>query len=111
MKIGFDYQIFAEQKHGGISRYFASLARELSQMGEHARIIAPVHCNGYLAELPGHIVTGWQQDNSPMLQNRRVQRAINRVMTRLLLSAWRPDVVHETYYSPLRSGRAGTPTV
>jgi glycosyltransferase involved in cell wall biosynthesis len=111
MKIAFDYQVFAAQKYGGSSRYFTSLARELSLMGERPRIIAPVHCSGHLPELSPDIVTGWRWERYLPPKSHHVQRAINVLMTRVLMSTWRPHIVHETYYSRVRSGPRETPTV
>lgn len=111
MRIAFDYQAFAIQRYGGISRYFTSLARELAAMGEDPRIIAPAYRTRYLAELPDRILTGWSLEGHPSLRNRHVQRAVNRTVSRVAMSALRPDVVHETYFSEARSGPRGTPTV
>jgi glycosyltransferase involved in cell wall biosynthesis len=110
MKIAFDYQIFAAQKHGGISRYFTSLARELSIIGERPRIIAPVHTSGHLKQLPPDIVTGWRWERY-LPKRQHLVPAINKTMSRLLMTTWRPHIVHETYYSPVRTGPPGTPTV
>lgn len=110
MKIAFDYQIFAAQRHGGISRYFTALARELALMGEEPRVVAPIHVNDYLARLPRGIVTGWDEARLP-LRSQRLERAANAVATRVVMSAWNPAVVHETYYAPRRSGPRRTPAV
>ena len=111
MRIAYDYQIFGAQRQGGISRYFASLARELALMGEQPRIIAPVHDNLFLETLPPRLVSGWSERRFAPLRNRIAKRALNAAVTRLQLRAWNPDVVHETHYSPERTGPARVPMV
>ena len=50
LKVLFDYQAFADQEYGGVSRYFYSLAASLAGIPDvHARVYAPVHVNQYLA--------------------------------------------------------------
>ena len=42
MKIFFDYQIFYQQKYGGISNYFTCLALELTKLGAKRALILSV---------------------------------------------------------------------
>lgn len=111
MKVAFDYQMFAAQKYGGITRYYTSLVRELALLGETPRVFAPLHWNQYLQQLP-----------SPLVRGRHVERFLpgyayylnvlfNRWSTKMHISVWRPDVVHETYYAATRTGPASIPTV
>ena len=52
MKILYDHQIFAMQEHGGVSRYFVELARELGARSDiDLNVLAPLHFNRYLNEL------------------------------------------------------------
>ena len=60
MKIAFDYQIFAQQSYGGISRYYKNLAAELLQLEQNIAIFAGLHRNNYLATLPNDIVSGYK---------------------------------------------------
>lgn len=99
MLVAFDYQIFTLQEFGGISRYICSLASALSRHPDvRARIVAPLHINGYLRDAE--------------MNNLRLGQFVHRLpRTGLLISAtsgalfrplcrvMRPDVVHETYYS------------
>lgn len=100
MKVIFDPQIFCRQQFGGISRYFASLAAEMSTMhGVEPLVLAPLHFNAYLNELPGGLVRGRKVRHIPKasllicmaslfageIQQRRLQ----------------PDIIHKTYYYPL----------
>jgi glycosyltransferase involved in cell wall biosynthesis len=98
MKVAFDYQTFALQSYGGISRYFVKLAKGLDMHGYDARVFAPFHRNRYLSELDANKVQGFELTDYPpktarfflMLNHSLCSRAINR---------FAPDVVHETYFS------------
>jgi len=98
MKIAFDYQIFSFQHYGGVSRYFARLAQELSTKGEDIRVVAPLHQNHYLADLPDGNVLGrkilWQPPKSG-----RVLKIMNRCLSWSAMMRFGPDVIHETYYN------------
>lgn len=113
MRIGYDYQAFL-RRHGGVSRYFAELVRNLNrQPGVQATVVAPVYVNRYLL--------------IPQIR-RRVRgfflpfefRGSARLAAELsaalqpVFSPWRGfDVVHETYYSqqPVGRGRVRVLTV
>lgn len=100
MRVHFDSQIFAAQSFGGISRYYASLAQHLDQLANiQARILAPVHVNGYLQALPSRLVLGSQAPCTA------VPKPLVRVASQLAcaaLQAARPsDILHRTYYYPL----------
>jgi glycosyltransferase involved in cell wall biosynthesis len=110
VRIAFDHQVFAQQRVGGVSRYYAALARELASLGHHARIVAPIHENQYLDALPAGTVRGWNRDRLP-IDVRILNRGINLLVGRGLIRAFRPDVVHETYYSVTGSAPRRTPTV
>lgn len=99
MLVGFDYQIFAEQEFGGISRYFCALATELAkQPGVKARILAPLHVNAYLR-------TGAAADAAMGCYVRRLPktgrliRAASASLFGPMSRALRPDIIHETYYA------------
>lgn len=98
MKIAFDYQAFAMQQYGGISRYFVRLAQELVRLGEDAHIVAPLHQNRYLGELEEKRVYGREVSRFP-----RKTGPLIRFANRMLGSRWchqhNPDLIHETYYS------------
>jgi glycosyltransferase involved in cell wall biosynthesis len=110
VKIAFDHQIFAEQTVGGISRYYVSLARELAGMGHRPRIIAPLHRARLLDSLDDSLVFGWRQDRLP-IDVGFLNRNVNALASRLAMASFRPDVVHETYYSSVGSAPKGIPAV
>jgi glycosyltransferase involved in cell wall biosynthesis len=103
VRVSFDSQIFCLQKYGGISRYFASLAREMNAMpGVDARVVAPLYVNEYLGELPRGIVTGKK------VEGRAIPKPLLCVASSLageiVLVGTKSDVVHETYYYPQLRG-------
>ena len=98
MKIAFDYQIFAQQNYGGISRYYKNLASELLQLEQNVSIFAGLHRNNYLTSLPNDIVSGYKISRYPPKTAKLFQRA-NHYLTNYQMKLWRPEVIHETYYS------------
>jgi glycosyltransferase involved in cell wall biosynthesis len=108
VQIAYDHQVFAQQRFGGISRYFVELAAQLSAAGDHdVRIIAPFHQNEYLADPRiAHRVTGMRLKRTRLISIRRALRWGNRLA---LPWSWRgqhPDILHETYFSSRIYGRA-----
>ncbi|MFN4254970.1 MAG: glycosyltransferase family 4 protein [Saprospiraceae bacterium] len=99
MKILFDHQVFAWQRFGGISRYFAELIRGLRARGEQA--VLPSHFytqNIHLQELVGETLRPIAQPEFPgkkLLQNFLGRRYSLRALREL-----RPDVLHPTYFDP-----------
>lgn len=99
MRVIFDSQIFCAQQFGGISRYFASLAREMAMMeGMQPRIVAPLHINDYVARLPDELVWGRKVRSSG--KARMLVGAASAAMGELIQYGLRPHVVHQTYYYP-----------
>jgi glycosyltransferase involved in cell wall biosynthesis len=102
MRIAFDYQIFALQSYGGISRYFARLAEGLIDLEQQVKVFVPLHRNHYLKSIPQDIVNGSYVSQYPP-KTTRFFSAYNHFIFRHKISKWQPDIVHETYYS-----KAGT---
>ena len=99
MKIAFDSQIFNLQEYGGISRYICSLVKSLSLCPDvEAKIIAPLHGNAYLPNLPPELVFGQKAPKIP--KTGRLLRAANDFLARKQLDRFQPDIVHGTYYLP-----------
>lgn len=109
MRISFDSQIFFDQRYGGVSRYFTRLAECLHEEGEDVGIFAPVYLNAYISELRPGIVRGTRVPTC----FGRLHRWINKPNIRLAqsrISKWKPDIVHETYYSGGRKSAPGAKT-
>jgi glycosyltransferase involved in cell wall biosynthesis len=94
--VAIDSQIFASQKHGGISRYFSRIAPLLSQYGCEAKIIAPLYINAYLRHLPPELVWGMAVPQIPGAA--RIALSVDKFLARPLAQGFRARIVHETYY-------------
>lgn len=110
MRIAFDYQAFTLQTYGGISRYYARLAREYLSEGDQVNIFAPLHINAYLAELPSECIQGKRLDRFPH-KTTRAFNLYNRLISRKAMIQWQPNIVHETYYAQHGSTANNCPTV
>lgn len=100
MKVLFDGQIFLGQRVGGISRYIVELAAGMSHV-EHvnAKVLAPFHINSYLKKLPRHQVIGLQTYTRKNPIGWLTKHA-NPILSRRIGARFKPDIAHETYYSP-----------
>lgn len=98
MRVAFDPQIFLLQEYGGISRYVCSLARQLTKSAEvDVRIIAPLHYNKHLQDLPCRLGQGWRVPR--IRKTFRMVCAASEFLSSQAMRRFRPDVVHETYFS------------
>ena len=98
MRIAFDHQIFTIQSYGGISRYFVRLVQGLLALGETANVLAPIHHNHYLGDLPKGVVHGLGFKSFPP-KTHRIVTEINRQICAARLRRLRPEILHETYYA------------
>lgn len=110
MKVSFDYQIFNNQRYGGISRYFVRLAQELTELRQEVAVIAPIHQNAYISELPPKIVVGHEVEKYPP-RSARFIKWFNHGASSLLINRFQPDVIHETYYNRFSSGKKNIPHI
>jgi glycosyltransferase involved in cell wall biosynthesis len=110
MRIAFDYQTFCQQSYGGISRYFVRLAEQFITMQQDVGIFAPLHRNHYVKVLPAGVVHGHALSLYPPMSV-LVMLALNHVFSNRAIQKWRPQVVHETYYSRWGSAPRSCPTV
>ncbi|OGU20192.1 MAG: hypothetical protein A2580_04840 [Hydrogenophilales bacterium RIFOXYD1_FULL_62_11] len=112
MKIAFDSQIFCAQVYGGVSRYFCEIAPRIAKTpGVQVSITAPMHINAYLSHVPRGIVAGFRAPNTDRFQTSRgvnysrlALRGLGLIMGDWMLRVMKPDIVHETYFSPYRLG-------
>jgi len=110
MRLAYDHQIFCLQKVGGISRYFCKLIEQLNKLDQTTRVFAPRYRNQYLQQLPRQSVQGRQVADYPRYCA-DLAVAVNGYVSRPQLKAWRPELVHETYFSKIRSGPTNRPSV
>ncbi len=111
MRIAFDDQIFCRQPYGGVSRYFIRIAEQFIAMQQEVGIFAPLHRNRYAAELPPGVVHGRAVRRYPRRCDRLLMFPLNHFIAKLAISHWRPNVVHETYYSRWGSAPRHCPSV
>lgn len=97
MKILFDHQVFAWQRAGGISRYFAEVIAGLRRSGEQAFLPQNFYSeNFYLPEILGETrrsFSNFEFKGKKIFQNWQGRRASLRA-----ISERRPDVFHPTYF-------------
>lgn len=99
LRVAFDQQVFLLQEYGGISRYVCTLARELAGLPHvEPKIFAPLHFNRNLENFNPTISEGRALPTLPSKLFRPVKLASD-IMARRAISRFRPDIVHETYYS------------
>jgi glycosyltransferase involved in cell wall biosynthesis len=101
MHIIYDYQIFSNQRYGGISRYFGEIARIIPTIeGDSVEIFAPLYINEYIRRSATVQLTGIKAPRPKF--TKLATRLINSSLTRLRnYSARDTNIFHETYYSLL----------
>jgi glycosyltransferase involved in cell wall biosynthesis len=111
VRICFDPQIFSLQDYGGVSRYFLETALRLADLPDTTvSVLAFAHINAYLAAAPHRGVIGYGVPALPEPARWMLARA-NQLLARAWLARNGADIVHETYYSSMRTAQAGLPTV
>ena len=101
MKVLFDTYAFRMQRFGGISRYFAELIRGLPQFGVRPRVFMPLVDNEH-AESSQLSISGSTRFLSRHLKIRRAAHAALLRTDALLRVLTRYDILHRTYYTPIR---------
>lgn len=108
LRVQFDSQIFCAQQFGGISRYFASISREIWQKQlAVARVVAPYHVNEYAEHLPHSLLRGRRVP----LRYRPLARVASLLAGAVANVVDCPDIVHHTYYYPAPPMRRATKRV
>lgn len=98
MRIMFDHQIFSVQKYGGISRYFVKIANAMIGAGEDVCVFAPLHKNAFLNESIRDFLINHYFNSFPP-KTHRIIKEINNYLSKKYVLKWKPDIVHETYYT------------
>ena len=105
MKLAFDHHAFTMQRYGGISRYYFNLINEFIKKENYE---VTVHCglyqNQYLTKLPKKNIKGMRINNYPKYSKRFFYH-VNSYFSKNSINNWKPDVLHETYYSHLRNNK------
>jgi glycosyltransferase involved in cell wall biosynthesis len=110
LKIAYDNQIFFFEKYGGISRYFTSLINELVKTENQYKIFSCIHVNEYLSSLSKNIVKGYKFDRYPH-KTTRLFKIFSSLVNDIQISKWKPDILHETFYSNNQSTKNHIPIV
>lgn len=98
MKVLFDYQIFSEQRYGGISRYFANIMQAMDQRDDVSYQVAALYTGNYYIrdmQLPMQDSLGERLLKKPKRQVKWNQR-----YSSYLLKQGKYDIFHPTYYHP-----------
>lgn len=99
MRIAFDQQVFLLQEYGGISRYICSLAQDLSLIpGATTKILAPLHFSRHLEQIPNKGLV-WGRRVPRLPKSFRLTCSLSKGLAQAAIKFFRPDIVHETYYS------------
>jgi glycosyltransferase involved in cell wall biosynthesis len=99
MRILYDHQIFAYQKYGGVSRYFVELASRIHRHpGTKVRIVAPLYMNKFLASQSDAVPVLGLPFTADIRGADKIMLKIDSGFFRVFSKAFRPDIVHETYY-------------
>ena len=96
MKILFDYSIFNHQRLGGISRYFINLDYEINKTINESKIVAPIHYNSFLKRYNKY--EGKFTNKFPKF-TRTIFRFYNNLVTKSVVSTFKPNIFHKTYYN------------
>ena len=100
MQICYDYQIFAAQKYGGISRYFIETALRIQQRQDAAvRVIAPLYQSKLLESKRRVIPVVGTCFSSEFKKASGLCLRAGAILSSAVGVVYRPDIVHETYYS------------
>lgn len=110
MRIAFDYQIFALQSYGGISRYFSSLAQGLLKLEQQVEIFSPLYRTRYLSSLPQEIING-RQFGRYLSKATQLILAYNQFKSTSQIARWKPELMHATYYTTKRTVHQVRPLV
>jgi glycosyltransferase involved in cell wall biosynthesis len=100
MRIAYNHQAFSIQEFGGVSRYYSRLADKLFKQGQDVKIFAGMHRNNYLRNLPKEMVKGIKFKKYPP-KSGRIFHYLNSMIGHFQIKSWKPDIIHETYYSSL----------
>ena len=100
IRLCYDYQIFAGQKFGGVSRYFVELAKRVHALKDvDLRIVAPIYRNSLLAAERNHLPVLGVYFPADFPGASVVCGRLCNVLSRSIAGIYHPDIVHETYHS------------
>lgn len=99
VRVLYDYQAFALQRAGGVSRYIVETAARIALEPDlDVSILAPLHFNLHLVAGRRDLYRGVGV-GTPFAK-RRLLGKLNHLASKAALRLSKPDLVHETYYAP-----------
>jgi glycosyltransferase involved in cell wall biosynthesis len=112
MRICYDYQIFAAQKYGGITRYFVEIASRIRQFPDtDVRILAPLYRSKLLREKRNVLPVVGTYFSGTFTRASGLCMGVGSIYSKASSRWYRPDIVHETYYSPTKTVTSATKSV
>lgn len=88
------------QKFGGVSRYFIELAQALSKLDSvDVKVKAPIHFNHHLWKSVTREKSIYLPFSSDFLRLNQRVRKISNAISQIHITDWKPDLIHETFYS------------
>jgi glycosyltransferase involved in cell wall biosynthesis len=102
-KIIYDYQIFAIQEYGGISRYYHEIASKIAKMPDFdVQILCPLYVNKYFEEYSSNqdLRRGWKIKNIP--KTYILKQLLNQALSNLSIDRSGRDIIHETLHTSQR---------
>jgi glycosyltransferase involved in cell wall biosynthesis len=110
LKIAYDNQIFFFEKYGGISRYYTSLLSELIKTEYEYKIFSSVYLNEYLTNFDKKIINGFKFEKYPP-NTTTILNYLSKAINYSQISIWKPDIIHETFYSFNRTYSKNIPVI
>jgi glycosyltransferase involved in cell wall biosynthesis len=104
LRVIFGHGAFSMQRVGGVSRYFASLHRELRTLGVDARLVPGLHDNAFVRRGSG--VYGLRVPKLAGAMSKRANRIVARPIEELLTRSRLPTIYHGTYFHERMPTRA-----
>ncbi len=104
MRIFYDYQIFAMQKYGGVSRYFVEIASRINRYPEaRVCVVAPLYRSRLLAAKRNMIPVVGINYAGNMPKATGICLRFDAAVANALSMVYQPQLVHETFYSRNRT--------
>ena len=98
MKILYDYEIFYQQKYGGISNYYFNLCKEMIKLNNDLIVSCFLYKSKYISNLPKKYFNGLDVNYIPHTFNKFIE-SINHHYSKNIKKNFSPDIIHQTYYS------------
>lgn len=110
LKVMYDHDIFVAQEYGGITRYFLEIATRLANASEiEPKIFSGLHISKQLNDADIEFASGMYVPR--IKKTFRFRKMLNAVGFKAAFASWKPDVVHETYYSSMARVPRSVPVI